>query len=551
MSYPTCPLWKGFVERLERYAQLQEGQGDPIQRSFEVVRRLRRPNHSGLPGAIRQVLCTAPQQPPHKLRLLAQIYWPLVLTTNYDDLFLFSVHEAIKERKVPEPFTVLGRSPGHCQRVLSSLHEPAEPIFWALHGFVGGQAPAVPGDSPHLPSRELVVGHDEYRQVTHSEPHFRRAFAEVFRSRSLLFLGTSMSDQHLLGLFEEVLALGGPNPLPHFAVVSKNDKDLNRRFLRTRLNTVLIELPEYDDIEAFLQQLGGETQKPRRRAANWSYSMLSSEVRQPSDAADLELVRGRIILPQEGECIALSAGLEEKQHYQFSPAANAVLDQARTQGIIGSGAKPEPLPHGSLVTRYAGAPIFVGVPRDTSVAYDKRDLRRVFTTTLQLLDAAAGAGFRTLRTQLLGTGKSRHYPSRFALAQMLRAYAAWFRAQPARPTLRVIVHVYARDVIFDLSAGRLNLSELLTCEDIRFWAEVSTAEESLPDRQMLFMPGNTAIAEVARLFDLEGPDWRLAVRPAPTRDEREHSLPDAWAWTLDDLGVAPGSTLRFIPAPPR
>ena len=36
---------------------------------------------------------------------------------------------------------------------------------------------------------DLVLGHAEYRRVINAEIHFRRCFSEVFRQRSLLFLG--------------------------------------------------------------------------------------------------------------------------------------------------------------------------------------------------------------------------------------------------------------------------------------------------------------------------------------------------------------------------
>jgi hypothetical protein len=37
---------------------------------------------------------------------------------------------------------------------------------------------------------QFVVGHDEYLRVTYREQHFRRAFAEVFRQRSLATLSS-------------------------------------------------------------------------------------------------------------------------------------------------------------------------------------------------------------------------------------------------------------------------------------------------------------------------------------------------------------------------
>ncbi|RKH38469.1 SIR2 family protein [Corallococcus sp. AB050B] len=551
MSFPTCPLWRGFVEKLERAASLKSMKdADLLQRSFEAVRRLRRRDSKSLPQEIRKALCVGVQSPPERARLLSQVYWPLVLTTNYDDLFLCAAQEEFKKGNLDEPFSVLGRSPMSCQRVLSSLHESTEPILWALHGFLGGQGkPLTQTDVNQDTSHELIVGHEEYRQVTHKEPHFRRAFAEVVRNRSFLFLGTSLNDPHLLGLFEEILALGGANPLPHFAVVFKGD-EIDRRYLESRLNTILIELSDYNELEPFLSQFVSAVSSARSRVSNWSYSMLApARVSRPTDTADLELVRGRITLPQKGECVALSAGFDAKRQLLFNKSTLKFLDEARAEGLLGNTAEPELLRSGDHIARYPDSPFLIGVARDTESAWDKRDLRFVFKATFALLDEAALRGFRVLRTQLLAAGKSRHFPGRFSLTQMLRAYAAWRRVHVDGPELRMMIHIYARDATFELAAGRIDVPELLNCDDFRFWVEVSGSDAKDVERQLFFMRGDVVISQIAEKLDLEGDGWMVSVTPAPTLDEGRRSFFSVKGRTLDELGVMPGSTLRFSPGP--
>ena len=89
--------------------------------------------------------------------------------------------------------------------------------------------------------------------MTHTEPQFRRAFAEVFRSRSLLFLGSSLADQYLLNLFGETLELFGGNPFPHYALVLKRTTDPD--FLRTRLNIFAYEYDSHDCLPELLEAL--------------------------------------------------------------------------------------------------------------------------------------------------------------------------------------------------------------------------------------------------------------------------------------------------------
>ena len=45
---------------------------------------------------------------------------------------------------------------------------------------------------------ELVVRHAEYRRAANRVPHFRRRFAELFRTRSLLFLGSGLAEPYFL-----------------------------------------------------------------------------------------------------------------------------------------------------------------------------------------------------------------------------------------------------------------------------------------------------------------------------------------------------------------
>lgn len=94
----------------------------------------------------------APGEPPAQPVALAALHWPLVVSTNYDDLYVAAVHQRelrtrIGSRKdAPElerrssPVVVYGRSPTDCHRVLCSLTHSAPPILWAVQGYLGGQA---------------------------------------------------------------------------------------------------------------------------------------------------------------------------------------------------------------------------------------------------------------------------------------------------------------------------------------------------------------------------------------------------------------------------
>lgn len=262
MSAGACHLWPQFVVNLERAADIQATEGgkepgaDPtrlIQRANRAVTRLKNRNRAEFPAALRAALeIPGVQQAPPQTAALAKTWWPLVLTTNYDDWFYWEAAPAEAEphsgwRREPRStvekrrelygkptrrrFALLGRRPVDCYRLLHSLHAPHDPILWCLQGFVGGQHPrgravlgATQPDGGRLES-ELVVGHQEYRRVTFTAPQFRRAFAEVFRDRSLWFLGSSLTEPYFLDLFGEILEMSGPNPYRHYCFVRQGEAD--------------------------------------------------------------------------------------------------------------------------------------------------------------------------------------------------------------------------------------------------------------------------------------------------------------------------------------
>jgi hypothetical protein len=95
--------------------------------------------------------------------------WPVVVSTNYDDLYVAAAHAAhlqrnprlrAREDRHDVPLILLGRSATDCQRVLTSPRQPDLRILWAVQGYAGGQAAcqldndrAVEGDQQYEASR--------------------------------------------------------------------------------------------------------------------------------------------------------------------------------------------------------------------------------------------------------------------------------------------------------------------------------------------------------------------------------------------------------------
>jgi hypothetical protein len=170
-----------------------------------------------------------------KTKILVQTFWPLILTTNYDDCILAAAFDK-KFR-----YYARGRSLEDCHNILLGLDESQASTVWYLQGFIGGQFNesrnfGIPPTTATQLAQQIVLGHQQYQQVIHGEQHFRRAFAEVFRRRSLMFLGAGIKEEYLVNLFGEIIHHFGIGPYPHFALLPKHDqKDVDEQFYQTRL----------------------------------------------------------------------------------------------------------------------------------------------------------------------------------------------------------------------------------------------------------------------------------------------------------------------------
>lgn len=577
LSTPACATWAGLVTGLEREAgidrepptELTPSQ-DLIRRANRAVRRLRSMDAAGFPERIRRALRAAvPGEPcelPPQTRALARLWWPLVLSTNYDDLFT----AAFEAAHGPGQIEPVGRSPGDCHRVLQALYSPSTALLWALQGHVTGILDGAPVEREHPLARELVVGHEEYRRATHREPHFRRAFGEVFRARSFFFVGSGLKEGYVLELLGEVLELLGPSANPNFALVRRGEVDPD--FLSARFETTVIEYDEHDEVPGLLGALADAVDSETARIIRWTYR---SGVGRGSHA-DVEIVRGRLPVPTDGECAVLSVSGGRSMAF-MGRGSRAFL---RDMGVNQRGAlhilQPGEIPHtqavavavpagraadiraGWFVARVPSRPIYVVRARTDE---DEYALDLIVAAFEDVLNAAAADGYRVVHTTLIASGgqetrratasadyRQRPYPSYYALIQMLRAWSRWRLANPD-PELRVVAYVVNRSVSFELESGRLDVGDLLDADTrLRFWCEARVPGSGL-DRRVLYLPETTTVGEIAALLDLPLASWVVDVVPIPRLGGAVvHRIEDICQQPIAVLDVVPGSTLRFNPA---
>jgi hypothetical protein len=441
---------------------------------------------------------------------------------------------------------VLGRSRTDCQAVVASLTTPARPILWALQGFLGGDQ-----DRRDLRS-EIVLGYEQYREATFNNNDFRAAFIEVFRNRSLMFLGSGLSEEYFRGLFGESLLRLGPGHQAHFALVNQEQVqsgEVNPWFLHTRLNIVVLT---YDDgngrrfsgfapaIDKICAKLTTQVRRPRRVEV---HSNRYPEV-------SVELVAA--LLPTErlaaDHWTVVSVGKGNNDEIRLGREAKQLLGRARP-------------PKKAAVTTASGGRLFTKPGRRLLLAMARRpdrrlssrrarDLRAVAELTKVALDEALTHRASIVSMMFLAGDPGHARWSRvFSLVQMLRGIRQFLMTPSGKRPLRILIHDTAAadtDENRDVSAwqavqsGRLDLTEILDCEAVRFFVEIE--HDVGVRRTPMYWDDRKTLASVAEFFMLGGA-WHARVEPQPYL--RGAELLASSNETLADLGVVPGSTVQF------
>lgn len=448
MSVPACASWKQMVQSLERHAGIEPSpdNDDYFWRCECALESIRFARADVALAVYESIGANADAAIPPQTALLASLYWPLVCTTNYDDVYLRAVM-ANESRAVPQIF---GRSEVDCRRVLQHLNMPVHEAIWTLQGFLGGRNPnikaALPADFDHARAeREIVAGHVAYRRAANRSPHFRRCFAELFRTRSLLFLGSGLTEPYFRSLFDEIIELSGPPAQPHFALLPAGSVDTD--FLLRQYNIICRTYavgPErsanrhqaqQDVLGDFCKFVRGE----RTRQSRWGYHLRAPE--RPDNATDaIGFAVRRQDLPAQvgnGEALAIScgragdpdnplsvrgvplpsragrmaAGIPDAYMYRWAGASNWTVqfDGTNSFGILAR----ELIEPGTPGER----------PRDRRSPDAIRQAFCGFLNDMQRL------GIRTAYVQLLAAGERRTFHPWVSLVQMARAYGEWHRDQ--------------------------------------------------------------------------------------------------------------------------
>jgi hypothetical protein len=513
---------------------------DLILQSERLVAGLRGRGSGAFIAAVKQVLGYSSGTPlaTPATKQLASIWWPLVLTTNYDRMFLdaFNEHHRLRDS---ESMVVVGRGRPDCRTVLATADVSMRPVLWALQGSFG------PGYHRAQLQDEIVLGYDQYREATFNNPWFRATFTEIFRNRSLLFLGTGLSEEYFRGLFGESLTRLGPGHRSHFALVNEaqiGSSAVDPWFLHTRLNIVVLTYRDaaerYSGFVPCLQDIarsvslnpdpGNRVRVATPFCAPWT----------------IEVVAAKLPEPSNDHWVVVSAGLDHR---------TGRLRPSRCSGLGNLGyVYMKDVDGGDGVWRVKGKPILLAAARNSGIASTSgrsRDLRTVADVTRNALAAAIDAGCTSISMMMIAAGKTRRWPRVFSLIQMARGIRRLLSSSANRGReIHVVIHDTEADrepsVWNALHSGCLDLDEILSCEGIRCFVDVE--DEMARGRTPIFLTGDERLRDIAHYFQLTPTEW--LVRLEPQAFGEQPMIPATSDETLVDLGVVPGSTISFVPA---
>jgi hypothetical protein len=505
--------------------------------------------------------------PPRQALLLASLTWPLVCTTNYDDIYMRAVM-AQRDGVVPQVF---GRSEVDCRRVLQHLNMPVHEALWALQGFLGGQndtiRDAMPLGFDHaVAEKEIVVGHAEYRRVANRAPHFRRCFAEVFRTRSLLFLGSGLTEHYFRSLFDEIIELSGPPVRPHFAVLREGSVDVD--FLLRHYNIVCHTYPVVphakpdapdDGLVAFLERLCAFIDGERTRASRWGFHLKSpARLTAPTRAPGFTVTRRQLPAnPGANEALAVSCGRKRDDAAHESLAGIPMPSRSGLQAAGLSSPAHSNWHDGSCwVVAFTGREHVYGIVARELVdpnqpgesPRDRRSpdaIRRAFHG---FLDEMQKLGKQTVYVPLLAAGSRQVFRPWISIVQMARAYGEWHRAQVgngAAPDNLVDVEVCTDDpgVIAMLQGNYIDLSKSLETARVSLTIEI-IHEDNEVLRYHRIVDGKDTLSDILPNVDSIGTPYpAVYALPAVRRQRPPADFLKSLAKTVEDFGLVSGSTL--------
>lgn len=538
MSVPVCAGWSAFIDQLCVATGIHGDPSSPttppealLRRADEAMRILRGWTLARRRKVISRALRCSTGEPsvPRQSKALAELRWPLVITTNYEDVFLSAASLPHWDKDVYE---VRGRTLQDCHAVLRSLDWPSSPILWAIQGFLGGPFMPIEHTVPDKKRRdallaEIVVSHRQYQEATYLNPHFRRAFSEVFRRRALLFLGSGITESYLAGLFAETLMMQGQRAGTHLALIpAKEANDAHRRFLSDRLGILAYTFDDYEEVIELSSHLFASTSHfmppafRSRLGLSGSTVEISSLEYRVAQAGGVEtgvtLTHRDVIddVARQRVLWAISVGRDRGRSgdtLYHGGMSRTVLERL---GLSAKGFPKQPVD--GYLYRHEHDPRLLAVAARPEHArqdepMDPREISAIRASMLALLRfAAADDGIDAVRVGLLSAGPSAPWNPVFPLTMMLAAVRDFSRE--ARRRLHVEITVVDPRTWTRVVSGELPAHEILSASRLPVLVHLDS-QIDVSDTVVYMAEDGATLSDVLDYLSLQAKDWHWTIVP--------------------------------------
>lgn len=547
LSAPSIPTWSAFLKNLSICAgenskfnkETSYTAQELIQFSEEIVTELTRRSRQEFIRCVKQSIGYSPGSRPlvtPQCKSLARIYWPLILSTNYDTLFLDALRENQKFNL--SQLEVFGRNASDCHSVLATLQTNIKSAYWAIQGFFGEEF-----NKGYL-ENEIVVGYRQYRNATYNNPTFRSVFAEIFRNYSLFFIGTGLSEDYFKGLFGEVIEKFGGNPYTHCALFNEKDIDsVDHHFLHTKFNITAVYYSD-DDKEKFsglpraldsLREAINEENQKFWKISFATKSFSKSEIGENKN--NLEIVAGQMPERNNNECYVFSAGWNNQVLFSHI-GINYTEKHYHPYGKFSS-SKFESTNHPHVYC-YDKSNIYAAIARNLSGATssrDARDLRLVLIAIEQTL-LVTNEKYDVVNVMIIAAGSGKPFPAVYSFIQMLRGYKRFVEKNTLKATVRF--HIVDPSVISFFRTKPFEIEELLNCDDVRINIEIRDEEEI--ERYQLYVEITKTMNVLSKFYAINPENWSVTIYPTPYLN---HIVKSDDEITLEDLGLIPDSLVIY------
>lgn len=394
----------------------------------------------------------------------------------------------------------------------------------------------------HPLTAQLTVGHADYRRQTHGAVYFRRAFAEIYRSKPFFFLGSGMSESYFHNLFDEVVELYGNCSHVHHALVKKGNIADPRMFER-RFQVKIHEWSDPAEVVSAIRKLSETvTKETRPKTASWCYWLKVKGAAATSEyIADIEIKRSRLPLRnslQPTEAVVLSAGANGV----FGDAGQSWANNAGVAGQFHARAGVD-----DRLLRVTAERYYAVIARDSS-RRDIRNPRIVAGLVSDLFDyiSSEHPNLTVVKSMLLASGPGRKFPQHIALIEMVRGYKNWRQKVGRGPHPFLHIHVVDPAPISLLTAGRVDIVRLLTESLVSFWIEIWEDDGDF-HRYIESRPDDTILREIAAEYDVYIDGWCYCIIPPLHGSVESHSVISlSGDDTVRSMGIFFGSTIRFF-----